>query len=62
MKFESVLMRQTVAKGTVWQSGRVSLEQSVHIPYGGPALQSNQRYAWQVRVWGQYSSETIGLE
>jgi alpha-L-rhamnosidase len=35
----------------VWDSGRVRSDQSVHVPYGGPALQSGQRYHWQVRVW-----------
>lgn len=35
----------------VWKSGKVSSNQSVHVPYGGAALQSGQRYTWQVRVW-----------
>ena len=35
----------------VWDSGRVRSDQSVHVAYGGPALQSGQRYHWQVRVW-----------
>ncbi|SFC19499.1 alpha-L-rhamnosidase [Parapedobacter composti] len=35
----------------LWQSGKVQSDQSIHVPYGGPALQSRQRYFWQVRVW-----------
>src|SRR5687767_4892330 len=35
----------------IWQSGKVSSDQSQHISYGGPALKSRQRYYWQVRVW-----------
>lgn len=35
----------------IWDSGRVSSDESVHRPYGGPPLQSRQRYYWQVRVW-----------
>ena len=33
-----------------WQSGVVSSDQSVHVPYAGPALNSRQRYYWQVKV------------
>ena len=35
----------------VWDSGRVASSESVNVSYGGPALQSRQRYYWQVRVW-----------
>lgn len=35
----------------VWDSGRVASDESIHRVYGGPPLQSGQRYAWQVRVW-----------
>jgi alpha-L-rhamnosidase len=35
-----------------WDSGNVISEQSLHVMYGGPALQPGQRYYWQVRVWG----------
>ncbi len=43
---------QALQKGDlIWDSGRVESEQSLHIPYGGPALRSGQRCYWQVRVW-----------
>ena len=35
----------------VWDSGKVASEQSTQRVYGGPPLQSGQRYHWQVRVW-----------
>jgi alpha-L-rhamnosidase len=35
----------------IWDSGRIKSQESVHRPYGGPALQSGTRYYWQVRVW-----------
>lgn len=35
----------------VWDSGRVVSSDSIHRPYGGPALRSAERYFWQVRVW-----------
>jgi len=37
--------------GTVWDSGKVSSDQSVQVPYAGPALATNQRYHWKVRTW-----------
>jgi alpha-L-rhamnosidase len=36
---------------TVWDTGRVATSTSVHVPYGGPALESSRRYTWRVRVW-----------
>lgn len=35
----------------VWDSGEVRSAQSVGIAYGGPALQSQRRYVWEVRIW-----------
>jgi alpha-L-rhamnosidase len=35
----------------IWDTGKVASDQSVHIVYQGPALQSQQRLHWQVRVW-----------
>jgi hypothetical protein len=37
----------------VWDSGKVSSEQSLHVEYAGPPLQSAQRYFWKVRIWDQ---------
>jgi len=38
-------------KKPVWNSGKVVSAQSVQVPYAGTALESRQRYTWQVRVW-----------
>ena len=40
-----------VLKPDVWDSGRTSSEQSVDVPYAGPALEAQKRYYWQVRAW-----------
>ncbi|WP_329258892.1 glycoside hydrolase family 78 protein [Actinoallomurus sp. NBC_01490] len=40
-----------LAHPDVWDSGRVTSNQSVLVPYAGPALRSRTRYHWQVRVW-----------
>ena len=34
-----------------WDSGRVRSDQSIHVPYTGPALKSRERVAWKVRTW-----------
>ena len=36
---------------TLWDSGRVASDASVHVPYAGPALESGKRYHWRVRAW-----------
>ena len=36
---------------TLWDSGKVVSDRSIHVPYGGPALESGRRYHWRVRVW-----------
>ena len=35
----------------IWDSGKSNAEDSVDIPYKGPALESRKRYYWKVRVW-----------
>ncbi|MCX7670023.1 MAG: alpha-L-rhamnosidase N-terminal domain-containing protein, partial [Anaerolineae bacterium] len=37
----------------LWDSGKVASDQSIHVPYAGPALRSGQRVYWQVRVWDE---------
>ncbi len=38
-------------KNSVWKSGKITSDQSVHVPYAGAALQSGKKYTWKVRVW-----------
>ena len=42
-----------LAMGTdlLWDSGKVSSEESIHRRYAGPRLQSGSRYYWKVQVW-----------
>jgi alpha-L-rhamnosidase len=41
-----------LSRGSVlWDSGKVSSDQSIHINYGGPGLVSGQRVYWKVWVW-----------
>jgi alpha-L-rhamnosidase len=41
----------TRAGRTLWDTGKVASDRSIHVPYGGPALESSARYTWRVRVW-----------
>ncbi len=49
-------------KGQVWNSGKVSSNQSVHVPYAGAALESNQKYTWQIRAWDNNSKASSWSE
>ncbi|MGW8883756.1 alpha-L-rhamnosidase [Streptomyces sp. NPDC055749] len=42
---------QRLASPDVWDSGKVASDESVLVPYAGPALKSRTRYYWSVRVW-----------
>ncbi|MFN8487485.1 MAG: glycoside hydrolase family 78 protein [Caldilineaceae bacterium] len=37
----------------LWDSGKVLVDASVHVPYAGATLQPGQRCEWRVRVWDQ---------
>jgi alpha-L-rhamnosidase len=37
----------------IWDTDKVASEQSIHIPYEGPKLQSRQRVYWRARVWDE---------
>jgi alpha-L-rhamnosidase len=39
--------------GLLWDGGKIESDQSVHVPYRGPALASGQRVYWKVRVWDE---------
>ena len=40
-------------RNPLWDSGNVPSDASIHRVYAGPALESGQRYYWQVRVWNE---------
>lgn len=44
-------IRMYIGKDLWWNSGKMESDQSVFVHYGGPELQSNRHYRWQVRVW-----------
>ena len=38
-------------EGDIWNSGKVESDQSAHVIYKGPKLQSRMKYYWKVRTW-----------
>jgi len=38
----------------VWDSGRINSDQSQHVAYAGPDLQSNTDYHWSVELWDEH--------
>ncbi|SHI55138.1 alpha-L-rhamnosidase [Tangfeifania diversioriginum] len=37
--------------GSVWDSGKISGDETVNVEFSGKPLQSNTKYFWRVRVW-----------
>ncbi|WP_328360410.1 glycoside hydrolase family 78 protein [Streptomyces sp. NBC_00445] len=42
---------KALTAGLVWDSGKVTSDRSVSVPYEGPALRPRTRYHWRVRAW-----------
>ena len=42
----------------VWDSGKLESDQSIHVQYTGPALESRKRYYWRVKVWDNHGDES----
>ncbi len=42
----------------IWDSKKIDSDESVNRMYEGPALKSNQRYFWRVRVWDEAGAES----
>jgi alpha-L-rhamnosidase len=51
IRIASSLENITAGRADVWDSGKVVSADSFGIEYAGPALRSDTRYFWQVRVW-----------
>ena len=42
----------------VWDTGKVRSDQSIHLVYAGPAVESRLRYFWRVKVWVSEDKES----
>lgn len=51
-------IRAMLGNKVVWDSGKVQSDQSIQIPYSGAELQSETRYEWQVKIWGENGQES----
>lgn len=49
-------------KGNIWETGKVSSDQNIHIPYEGAPLKSFTRYYWRVRVYDRHSQASSWSE
>ena len=38
-------------KGDLWNSGKITTDQTTHVPYAGERLRSSQQVFWKVRAW-----------
>jgi alpha-L-rhamnosidase len=47
-----------IVADSLWDSGRVESDRSVHVPWEGPALSSSQLVTWRVTVWDETGAET----
>ncbi len=45
-------------RNLVWSSGKVASAASVHVKYGGKALEPTRNYYWQVRVWDETGKQS----
>jgi len=45
----------------LWDSGKVTSDQSIHVPYGGPGLVSGQRAYWKVSIWDDAGQEAESI-
>lgn len=43
---------------SIWDSGEVKAQESIHIFYGGPSPHSRQRIYWRVRTWSDAGVES----
>lgn len=46
-----VSTQPSAEKGDMWDSGKKSSSESIHITYNGKSLKSGQTYYWKVRYW-----------
>lgn len=43
---------------TLWDTGMIQSEESIHIEYAGPGLTSRTRYFYRVKVWDNFDRES----
>ena len=54
--YELKVSDESSMKSSTWASEKINSDQSVMVPYGGPALASGKKYFWQVRVWDNHGN------
>lgn len=46
----------------IWDTGRIESEQSLHVEYIGPNLESRTRYHYRIKVWDNFGRESSWSE
>ncbi|MGB3589219.1 MAG: family 78 glycoside hydrolase catalytic domain [Tunicatimonas sp.] len=51
---------ENVASGmaNIWDSGKITSDQSISVAYAGPPVQPHTRYYWTVRIWDNRGNQT----
>ena len=49
-------------KKTAWTSGKVSSDETLHVPYAGAALSPGKQYSWKVKVWDNHGHTAASTE
>jgi len=49
-------------RGDLWDSGKVSSDETIHVAYAGKPLASRMRCHWKVRVWDAHGEPTAWSE
>ena len=48
----------TEERASIWDSGKVTSNRSLHVPFDGPALRSRQRCHWMVQIWNETDKQS----
>lgn len=56
---QAYLIQVKEGSKSMWNSGKVSSNQSIFLPYAGAALQSNHTYQVSVQVWDQLGKSSV---
>lgn len=60
--YQITVATDTAFSNTIWNSGKVDSDESLHIYYTGPALTPSTRYYWKVTAWNNKTGEETSTE
>jgi len=60
--FTNSAVESTGKGGLIWSSKKIESAESVLVQYNGPALESDTKYYWQVRIWDNHRNASAWSE